>query len=71
MKNIIRYIYPLIYMAGDISGIFLGLYLAYRLRFSDAGAAIFPITKGIPELGLYLYATIYVCIIWIFMRVRR
>lgn len=67
MKNFIRYIYPLLYIAGDALGIFLGLYLAYKLRFSEIGSEIFPVTKGIPNLGLYLYATIYVCVVWIFI----
>jgi exopolysaccharide biosynthesis polyprenyl glycosylphosphotransferase len=67
MKNSIRYIYPLLYVAGDVIGIFLGLYLAYRSRFSAMGSGIFPVTKGIPDLGLYLYATIFVCVVWIFI----
>lgn len=67
MKSIIRYIYPLLYIAGDVLGIFVGLYLAYDLRFSKIGSDLFPVTKGIPDLGLYLYATIFVCVVWIFI----
>lgn len=67
MKNSIRYIYPILYILGDASGIFLGLYLAYELRFSALGSGVFPVTKGIPNLGLYLYASIFVCAVWVFI----
>ena len=67
MRGGIRYIYPILYILGDTGGIFLGLYLAYELRFSTVGSSVFPITKGVPDLGLYLYATIYVCAVWLFI----
>jgi exopolysaccharide biosynthesis polyprenyl glycosylphosphotransferase len=67
VKYAIRYIYPILYITGDIAGIFFGLYLAYEIRFSEAVAGIFPIKKGIPDLGLYLYATIFVCAVWVFI----
>ena len=67
MKSGIRYIYPILYMLGDCGAVFLGLFLAYELRFSDTVSAIIPATKGVPELGLYLYASIFVCAVWIFI----
>jgi len=67
LKSVIRYIYPIIYILGDAGGVFLGFYLAYKLRFFSAATQVFPVTKGIPELGLYLYATIFVCAVWIFI----
>ncbi|UCE65646.1 MAG: undecaprenyl-phosphate glucose phosphotransferase [Candidatus Zixiibacteriota bacterium] len=67
MKNAVRYIYPILYILGDTAGVFLGFYLAYEIRFFSAATRVFPITKGVPELGLYLYATIFVCAVWIFI----
>ena len=67
MKNAIRYIYPVFYILGDVSAVFLGFYFAYEIRFFSAATQVFPITKGIPTLGLYLYATIFVCAVWIFI----
>ncbi len=65
MKNAVRYIYPILYILGDVAGIFLGFYLAYEVRFFSFATNVFPVTKGIPDLGLYLYATIFVCAVWI------
>lgn len=65
MKNAVRYIYPILYILGDVAGVFLGFYLAYEVRFFSFATNVFPVTKGIPDLGLYLYATIFVCAVWI------
>jgi exopolysaccharide biosynthesis polyprenyl glycosylphosphotransferase len=51
----------------DALGIFLSFYLAYRIRFNSAATGIFPVTKGIPDLGLYLQALIFVGAVWIFI----
>lgn len=67
MKNAVRYFYPILYILGDVAGIFLGFFLAYEIRFFSAFASLIPVTKGIPEMGLYLYATIFVCAVWIFI----
>lgn len=67
MKSAIRYFYPILYVVGDISGIFLGFLLAYEVRFFSILASLIPATKGIPGIGLYLYATIFVCAVWIFI----
>jgi exopolysaccharide biosynthesis polyprenyl glycosylphosphotransferase len=67
LKSAIRYIYPVLYILGDIAGVFLGFYLAYEIRFFSAATRVFPVTKGIPVLGLYLYATIFVCAVYIFI----
>ena len=67
MSTRIRYFLPVIYILGDILGILISFYLAYQIRFYSAATRVFPITKGIPELGLYLQAIIFVGIIWIFI----
>lgn len=67
MSTRIRYFLPVIYILGDILGILLSFYLAYQIRFYSAATRVFPITKGIPELDLYLQAIIFVGIIWIFI----
>jgi exopolysaccharide biosynthesis polyprenyl glycosylphosphotransferase len=67
LKKAIGYFYPILYVLGDISGVFLGFLLAYEIRFFSTVTSIIPITKGIPKLGLYLYATIFVCAVWIFL----
>lgn len=58
---------PILYIIFDAAGIYLSFYLAYRVRFDSFVTAIFPITKGIPELNLYLNSLIFVCLIWIFI----
>jgi exopolysaccharide biosynthesis polyprenyl glycosylphosphotransferase len=67
MSTKVRYILPVIYILGDILGILISFYLAYQIRFYSAATRVFPITKGIPELGLYLQAIIFVSIVWIFV----
>ena len=57
----------MIYILGDILGVFLGFYLSYIIRFHSAATAIFPVTKGIPDLNLYLNSLIFVGVIWIFI----
>jgi len=63
----VRYILPVIYILGDILGILVSFYLAYEIRFYSAVNRVFPITKGIPDLSLYLQALIFVGIVWIFI----
>jgi len=51
----------------DALGIFLSFYLAYQLRFRSFMTGIFPVTKGVPDLSLYLYALLFVIAVWIFI----
>lgn len=67
MTTRFRYLLPIIYIIFDILGIYASFYLAYRLRFESFITSIFPITKGIPGLGLYLRSLIFVSIVWIFI----
>ncbi len=61
-----RYLFPLLYVPGDYIIILLGFYLSYHIRFFGA-TELFPITKGIPDLELYLRATLFVGGVWIFI----
>ena len=67
MKTRFRYILPIIYILVDIGGVFLAFFLAYKIRFYSIATGIFPITKGIPDLDLYLKSLVFVCVIWIFI----
>jgi|GEM_PF-6919587 len=60
-----RYFLPLIYIAADFSGTLIGFYLAFRIRFFSIATRIFPVTRGIPEIGLYFQAIVYVALIWL------
>ena len=67
MKARFRYILPLIYILADSAGIMLGFFLAYKIRFYSIVTRLFPVTKGIPDLDLYLNSLVFVCVIWIFI----
>ena len=67
MNTRFRYILPIVYILTDVLGIFLSFYLSYEIRFYSLLTKIFPITKGVPDLELYLYSLIFVCLIWIFI----
>jgi exopolysaccharide biosynthesis polyprenyl glycosylphosphotransferase len=67
LRTKIRYILPLIYILVDTLGILVSFYLAYKIRFYSPATGVFPITKGIPELSLYLQALIFVGFVWIFI----
>jgi exopolysaccharide biosynthesis polyprenyl glycosylphosphotransferase len=66
--KLIHYLLPLLYIVGDIAGIYLSFLLAYELRFnSGLVGSIFPVTWGTPSLSIYLYALIFVCGVWLFI----
>jgi exopolysaccharide biosynthesis polyprenyl glycosylphosphotransferase len=67
LRTKIRYLFPIFYLIADVVGIFVSFYLAYRIRFYSPATAIFPITKGIPEMGLYFRALVFVGAVWIFI----
>jgi uncharacterized membrane protein (UPF0136 family) len=67
MKSRLRYIIPILYIMADVAGIFISFYLAYQVRFFSFAANILPVTRGIPNLSLYLQAIIFVVIIWVFI----
>jgi len=67
MRTRFPYFVPIFYFLADIAGIFICFYLAYEIRFFSAVTTIFPVTKGIPRLGLYLQALIFVASVWIFI----
>ena len=67
MRAKIRYLFPIFYLIADVVGIFVSFYLAYQIRFYSPATAIFPITKGIPEMGLYFRALVFVGAVWIFI----
>jgi exopolysaccharide biosynthesis polyprenyl glycosylphosphotransferase len=67
LRTKIRYLFPIFYIMADALGIFLSFYLAYQIRFYSAATRIFPVTKGIPEMGLYLQALVFVGAVWIFI----
>lgn len=67
MRAKIRYLFPIFYIMSDALGIFLSFYLAYQIRFYSAITGIFPVTKGIPEMDLYLQALVFVGAVWIFI----
>jgi exopolysaccharide biosynthesis polyprenyl glycosylphosphotransferase len=66
-RRLIRLALPLLYILGDIGGIYASFLLAYKLRFDSWLVNIFPVTLGIPDLAIYLYALIFVCLVWIFI----
>ena len=66
-RKTIRYLLPVIYIIGDIGGIYGSFFLAYRLRFYSFIEKIFPAIYGVPDLTIYLYALIFVCMVWIFI----
>lgn len=66
-RRFIRLILPILYIAGDICGIYGSFLLAYELRFKSWVVNIFPILHGTPPLSIYLYALIYVCLVWLFI----
>jgi len=66
-RRLIRFALPILYILGDIAGIYASFLLAYELRFDSWLVRIFPITLGIPDLSIYLYAVIYVCLVWLFI----
>ncbi len=63
----IRYIIPILYIVADVLGIFTSFYLAYSIRFHSIATKIFPVTKGIPDLAIYLKAIIFIAVIWLFV----
>lgn len=67
MKTRFRYILPVIYILADVGGVFLAFFLAYKIRFYSIATRLFPVTKGIPDLDLYLKSLVFVCVIWIFI----
>jgi exopolysaccharide biosynthesis polyprenyl glycosylphosphotransferase len=67
LRTRIRYILPVIYILADTLGVLASFYLAYEIRFYSPAIRIFPITKGVPELSLYLQALIFVAVVWIFI----
>ncbi len=67
MRTKFPYIVPLFYIFADAVGIFLSFYLAYEIRFYSAATRLIPVTKGIPRLGLYLQALVFVALVWIFI----
>jgi exopolysaccharide biosynthesis polyprenyl glycosylphosphotransferase len=64
----LRYLLPVLYIAGDISGIYASFILAYELRFHFKPLVeIFPVIHGEPPLSVYLYALIFICSVWVFI----
>lgn len=62
-----RYIISILYIVADVLGIFTSFYLAYNIRFYSIATKIFPVTKGIPNLNIYLKAIIFIAIVWLFV----
>ena len=62
-----HYAIPILYIFGDIGGIFASFVIAYQLRFESGLAGIIPIVHGIPQFSTYLYAVIFVAAVWIFI----
>ena len=65
--RIVRYMIPVFYLLGDISGIYLSFILAFKLRFGSFFAEFFPVVHGIPDLTLYLNALLFVSAVWVFI----
>jgi exopolysaccharide biosynthesis polyprenyl glycosylphosphotransferase len=62
-----RYLIPVLYLLGDVAGIYGSFYLAYRARFFSGLVRFLPIEHGLPKLSIYLHAVIFVCAIWLFI----
>jgi exopolysaccharide biosynthesis polyprenyl glycosylphosphotransferase len=63
----IYYLLPVLYVLGDIGGIYLSFFLAYEIRFDSPLLRLRPYLFGKPELSMYLYAQIFVCVVWVFI----
>jgi exopolysaccharide biosynthesis polyprenyl glycosylphosphotransferase len=56
-----------VYILADIIAILISFLGAYQLRFFSFIKDIIPITKGIPELNVYLNALIVIGVVWLFI----
>lgn len=63
-----HFILPILYLLGDLGGVYGSFILAYQLRFyADPILHIFPLHRSIPDLSSYLDALTFVCAVMIFI----
>ncbi len=55
---------PTLKMVADSLTVFAAIVFAYWLRFFSPLTAIFPVTKGIPPLSVYLYFALFIVIVY-------
>lgn len=58
--------FPVVLIAADFVAILLSFLISYWLRFYSPFTSIFPVTKGVPQLSLYFYSSIFVGLVFLF-----
>jgi len=64
-RKIYDLISPVVLIAADFCTILLSFLISYWIRFHSPLTQIFPVTKGIPSLSLYLYGFFFIGIVFI------
>src|SRR5574341_454776 len=58
-------LFPVLLISADFVTILISFLLSYWLRFYSPFVSLFPVTKGIPELSLYIYSSFFVGMVFL------